>query len=393
MKVLVVDDQKVQSDILKHLLGLQYKVLVATTKEKALDFLEKESGIQVVLLSSKLAGQSTFGFLQEIIKYNPCLELVFYSDKDDILDAIKAVKLGAFGYVVTPFQSEALEIMVARAATQSRLIQKIQNMFSRVLDEGLDVRSKISIARELIQKRRHEGQSVSKLELLSLFRYTKDMTEDQKEEFWDMHDSVQALASFSLDPIHILMVEDKVLVAKTLIKALQPYYQVHWVKSQAELSLAMPTLPSIDIVLLDIFLPDANGKDLLPILKQRYPDCEVIVMTAFQISDIAVDVLKNGAWMYLNKPFKVEDLLQKISGGLQVKALKSMIQELEFDVIQKIAPLHHRMGMAREFFKNRQGKNEDVLGCELLLFMPELKSHILNSQAPIDPSLFQTFLT
>src|ERR1019366_9290847 len=64
----------------------------------------------------------------------------------------------------------------------------------------------------------------------------------------------------------------------------------------------------IDIALLDIDLPDANGLDLLAKLKEQHPDIEVIMLTAHASVDTALTAMRSGAYDYLTKPFHFNEL-------------------------------------------------------------------------------------
>ncbi len=63
---------------------------------------------------------------------------------------------------------------------------------------------------------------------------------------------------------------------------------------------------SFDLVLTDMRMPEMGGMDLLRSLKKRYPDVQVVMMTAYGTIDSAVESMKVGAFDYLLKPFSAE---------------------------------------------------------------------------------------
>jgi len=69
-----------------------------------------------------------------------------------------------------------------------------------------------------------------------------------------------------------------------------------------------------DIVLLDIMMPQMNGLDLLPKLKEKYPNVEVIMMTAYSTLDKVLESHRQGAVHYLMKPF---DSLGSVSNKIE----------------------------------------------------------------------------
>ena len=68
---------------------------------------------------------------------------------------------------------------------------------------------------------------------------------------------------------------------------------------------------STDIVLLDIMMPQMNGLDLLPKLKEKYPNIKVIMMTAYSTLDKVLEAHRQGAEHYLMKPFSSLDAIDK----------------------------------------------------------------------------------
>lgn len=66
---------------------------------------------------------------------------------------------------------------------------------------------------------------------------------------------------------------------------------------------------SPELVILDLGLPDGNGQDLIPFIKNNYKNTEVIVITAMSTIDNAVDSMRLGAYDFISKPFDTEKIL------------------------------------------------------------------------------------
>lgn len=76
-----------------------------------------------------------------------------------------------------------------------------------------------------------------------------------------------------------------------------------------------------DLVFLDIVLPDMTGLDLLAILKQKYPELLVIVMTGLnQADNIWKKAMKAGASDYITKPFGHGDVVVNLRHYLKLDA-------------------------------------------------------------------------
>jgi PAS domain S-box-containing protein len=74
----------------------------------------------------------------------------------------------------------------------------------------------------------------------------------------------------------------------------------------------------VDLVLLDVVMPDTDGWALLDSMARQKPDTPVIAMTGQASLDSAADALKKGACDYLKKPFDHEDLIRRVEQALRV---------------------------------------------------------------------------
>ncbi len=87
---------------------------------------------------------------------------------------------------------------------------------------------------------------------------------------------------------------------------------------------------NIDIILLDVRLPDANGIDSIQKVKYLFPYGEVIIITAYEKdAQSAVKAMKNGAFDYLVKPFKLDEMLLVINNAMEKVNLKKENEELK----------------------------------------------------------------
>jgi two-component system response regulator PilR (NtrC family) len=77
-----------------------------------------------------------------------------------------------------------------------------------------------------------------------------------------------------------------------------------------------------DMVLTDIRMPRSDGIDVLAASKSRNPNTPVVMMTAFASAETAVEAMKKGAYDYISKPFKVEDLQLLVKNALDKKRLE-----------------------------------------------------------------------
>jgi len=85
---------------------------------------------------------------------------------------------------------------------------------------------------------------------------------------------------------------------------------------------------AIDLVLTDIKMPRMDGLALLKALKEVSPDTVCVMMTAFASTDTAIKAMKEGAYDYLTKPFKIDEVKLIIKNVLERKTLRQENRQL-----------------------------------------------------------------
>ena len=119
----------------------------------------------------------------------------------------------------------------------------------------------------------------------------------------------------------ILIVDDEVDLRNLLKSILESDYTIAEAESGAALKKLLPG-EAPEIVLLDLNLPDANGLDLLPLLKKSWPDAEVVVLTGAATFEAAVEATKRGAYHFINKPFDTSALLVTLERAIENRQQK-----------------------------------------------------------------------
>jgi two-component system, NtrC family, response regulator PilR len=89
---------------------------------------------------------------------------------------------------------------------------------------------------------------------------------------------------------------------------------------------------SFDLVISDIRMPEMEGLEFLKALKEMDPDAVVIMITAYASVDTAIEAMKNGAYDYFTKPFKVDEIKLNIKKALKLKNLERENRLLKKDM-------------------------------------------------------------
>ncbi|WP_149824410.1 response regulator [Streptomyces tailanensis] len=120
--------------------------------------------------------------------------------------------------------------------------------------------------------------------------------------------------SSGLDAIDVLVVDDDFMVARvhrTFVERIEPF-RVVGVASTGEQAVAAVDELRPDLVLLDLYLPDVFGLDVIPRLRTAGHDCDVMVISAAREADTVRGAVRHGVVDYLLKPFEFEDLRSRL---------------------------------------------------------------------------------
>jgi DNA-binding NtrC family response regulator len=112
--------------------------------------------------------------------------------------------------------------------------------------------------------------------------------------------------------MRILLAEDDRIVRITVRDALEEAGYAVTECADGAAALAALEREPFDIVLTDVRLPRVGGLELFRHARRLLPDAGVILMTAFADADDAVEVMREGAKDYLQKPFEIEELLLRL---------------------------------------------------------------------------------
>ena len=91
-----------------------------------------------------------------------------------------------------------------------------------------------------------------------------------------------------------------------------------------------------DLLISDMQMPDGSGLDLLRVVRASCEDTVTIMITAFATTDSAIAAMKDGAYDYITKPFKVDEIRLVVEKALEKKLLASENQRLRSELrVQK----------------------------------------------------------
>jgi len=110
-------------------------------------------------------------------------------------------------------------------------------------------------------------------------------------------------------------VESNFLYLKAVLSKLNA--TIFWAKNGIE-AVEICEKDSIDLVFMDLQMPEMNGYEATEILKKKFPNLPIVAQTAFAMSDDREKALDSGCDDYLAKPIKSKDLLSVVEKFIKI---------------------------------------------------------------------------
>jgi len=114
----------------------------------------------------------------------------------------------------------------------------------------------------------------------------------------------------------ILVVDDEDIVRTSCSRTLSPEGYEVWLAKNGVEGLKMASEEKFDLVLTDLKMPDMDGSEVLRIIKEKWPETAVIIVTGYQTVDTAVKAIKLGAYDYIEKPFTPDALISAVAEAM-----------------------------------------------------------------------------
>lgn len=116
-----------------------------------------------------------------------------------------------------------------------------------------------------------------------------------------------------------------------------------------------------DLVLLDIWLPEIDGIEVLKTVKTYYPETEVLIMTGHGTIDTAVKATKLGAFDFIEKPFSLDQLTQVVESAFQSQASQAARKDSNGTPSPELPLCFEMMAGVKKAIQEIAGQDKPVL--------------------------------
>ncbi|HYR27696.1 MAG TPA: response regulator, partial [Thermoanaerobaculia bacterium] len=138
--------------------------------------------------------------------------------------------------------------------------------------------------------------------------------------------------------MRILIVDDEEVLRDVLEVVLRREgFDIVAAASGEEALSILDSTEEVDLMVLDVMLPGISGIDTLRAVRISNPTLPVIVITAFSSIDGAIEAMKHGAFHYIPKPFKNEEVVMTVNKALEQRRLSTENERLKSELSEKFS--------------------------------------------------------
>ncbi len=145
----------------------------------------------------------------------------------------------------------------------------------------------------------------------------------------------------------ILIVDDDFGSRESLRQTFSRLYHVATADSASK-ALAVLSANPVDLVLLDVMMPEKDGVTLLRELQDLHPDLPCVMVSASAAVRPVVEAMRAGAFDFVIKPFDVDEIRRIVARALETSALRRRVEVLQNEVSREF-PVNDLVGVAPAF--------------------------------------------
>lgn len=188
-----------------------------------------------------------------------------------------------------------------------------------------------------------------------------------------------------VDKVIIHIVEDNKVIRDSVSK----FISFHEEFSMGEIAISADSFlsstiqvqnESIHILLLDIGLPGTSGIDAIPMILDKYPELNIVMLTTYEEEDLILKALCSGACSYISKKARLEDIVEALrivaKGGsyMSPSIAREIVNHLMGGRVSKATILSDRQKEILE--KLVDGKSYQTISAELFISVETVRTHV-----------------
>ena len=306
-----------------------YSVTHSNSAKQTLDELKSDPSLVVIDIDNLVSDMPMDEFIKSAHSLDPFMPILLAVRSSDFYEEIikKVVtylKCGAQQFIQLPASKNEL-IWVLSDAIEQKYLARSATQYSMEKLTHPDWKEGTELFVQLIEKKREKGLPVTADEIRQFISPTQlnPATKEAliarvSEPFYEVQEKTKTFT--------ILTIDDEVDVRKQLADVFLIYFTVLQAQNGAE-GLKILSERHIDVVLLDIQMPDIHGDEMIQDIKRLSPKTEIIMVTGTADFDLISRTIHLGATDYLLKPFNRQYLKTIVCRILQRVVYREILSE------------------------------------------------------------------
>lgn len=339
VQVLIVDDDYATSLLISKILQKNnYQTISFRSAVEALEFLKKQT-VDLIISDLKMEHMDGIELLQNARAINPNIAVIILTGHASIQTAIESLRLGAVDYLMKPINNEELLIRVKKALERVNLEKRVKEIERQMtftatvttanheINQPLTViLSGVDMIKMEFEKKGITDQSIQKylnliekssIRIANILRNLREITSPVIQKIpLGMQLVELSRKSQTKKPLdkYILIIEDeeqiRILVKDMLESA--GYKVILSSNAKEGIEIYKSQRQFIALILVDYFLPDSVGLQVIQQIQQINPECKILITSGFELDEEIQKAIKNGVVGFLSKPFNREQILNYI---------------------------------------------------------------------------------
>lgn len=310
--------------------------------------------------------------LRKIMSISALPKVIVAGKKDTIPDAVEATKLGASAYISKNLTNEALIEKIHNTVTNPVMPREMDNI-------NKWIRYNETSSEELLERLfTVMFRNIKILQNDNLLKYYlekyKNFTDISLITVRECIESYLGKTIPQMPKAKLLIVEDEEDTIEELEMILENYFHMVFARTKAETLTCLKQEKNIDIILLDVRLPDGSAEEIYDEINALKGKAEVIVVTAYAEAEMAVNFIKQNAFDYVEKPYELYVLIKKI--GLAWIHQTMQLPDTMID-LQEL-PLVKRLCFINELFYAIKQQGREVFMNDIYAIFPEIQRDMMN---------------
>lgn len=343
--------------------------------------------VRAIVLNFDSSQYSAMDMMKTLRDMSVLPEIIITSTDADLEQAKNLMTSGAFDFVTLPLEKEHLIDRLNQALQPINFIEKIRLHARNSFFSKKDTINREKFLKFLQDKRRSQGKDLSTEDLFAIIPPRRRSNKLLLGQITSLVGE-EAMANLkSFPPSKILVIEDEPDFNSLISDSLSMDFEVFKALNGETAKTIVQENSDLAFALMDMGLPDIFGADLLKELKAINPSLEIIVLTAYKDLSLVIQTIRSGAFDYVNKPFRVMELLDLCDDALERHYINRILDDLMPALVDDVFDERLKVRLLNELVKIRNNENKPLKMADVYCLFSDLSDRRIPDDTAIPQSL------